>query len=191
MATVLRQTKKDDAAAVSRARRTELTPVGMIFTGTFKQQKLDSLRDLAWALRLDEKGTKNELLERIQDHFALPVNVALPKDKRYVMIFGKRKRTDETSDDEPAGPSTTSPQPSSQRRRLDEVGNSVSSPRRPSASQPGPSTQVAVHAPPYYPFPPAPPQLYHSFQYPGPSFPSQYSIAPPYFYASASTPSSQ
>ncbi|KAJ7797187.1 hypothetical protein B0H14DRAFT_2619237 [Mycena olivaceomarginata] len=179
-ATVLRQTKKDDAAAATRARRTELTPAGMIFTGTFKQQKLDSLRDLAWALGLDEKGTKNELLERIQGHFALPANVALHNDKRFVALFGKRKRTDETSDDEPAGPSTTSPQHSPQRRRLDEVGNSVSS-LRPSASQPGPSTQAAVHTPPYYPFPPAPPRLYHSFHYPGPSFPSQYPIAPPTF----------
>ncbi|KAF8176825.1 ribonuclease H-like domain-containing protein [Mycena galopus ATCC 62051] len=164
-ATVLRQTKKDDAGAASCTRRTKLTrltPAGMIFTGTFKQQKLDSLRDLAWALVLDEKGTKNELLQRIEGHLALPVNVALHKDKHYVALFGKRKCTDETSDNEPAASSTTSPQPSSQRRRLDEVGNSVSSLHRPSTSQPGPSTQAAVHTPPYYPFPPAPPQLIFS-----------------------------
>ncbi|KAJ7936687.1 hypothetical protein B0H13DRAFT_1853115 [Mycena leptocephala] len=76
-ATVLRQTKKDDAAAASRARRIELTPAGMIFTGTFKQQKLDSLRDLAWALVLDEKGTKNETLRFFS-----------PKRQENVKIFG-------------------------------------------------------------------------------------------------------
>ncbi|KAF7364055.1 hypothetical protein MSAN_01064300 [Mycena sanguinolenta] len=178
----------------------------MTFTGTFKAQKLDSLKDLAWALALDEKGTKNELLERIQGHFSLPANKALRKDKRYVALFGKRKRgdetsddetsDDETSDDEPAGPSTDEPGPSAnstqrspQRRRLDEVGNFVSSPHRPSTSQPGPSAQAVVHAPPFYPFPSAPPQFYHSFQHPGPSFPSQFPIAPPFFYASSSSAS--
>ncbi|KAF7334020.1 Tigger transposable element-derived protein 2 [Mycena venus] len=170
-AAVKRQAKKDDAAAASRARRAELTAACMTFTGTFKQQKLGERQDLAWALGLDEKGTKTDLLERIQGHFDLPANVALQKDKRYVALFGKRKRTDETSDDEPvAGPSTTSSQRSPQRRRLDEVGNFVSSPRRlqtPIASRPTTSSQAAVHAPPYYPFPPPPPpQFYPPPQYP-------------------------
>ncbi|KAJ7801417.1 hypothetical protein B0H14DRAFT_3489592 [Mycena olivaceomarginata] len=83
----------------------------MTFTGTFKQQKLGELQDLAWALELDEKGTKSNLLERIQGHFDLPANATLQTDKCYAVLFGKRKRTDDTSDDEPvAGPSTSSSQ---------------------------------------------------------------------------------
>jgi hypothetical protein len=61
-AAVQRQTKKDDAAAASQARRAELTAVHMSFTGSFKQLKLGELQNLAWALSLDEKGTKSVLL---------------------------------------------------------------------------------------------------------------------------------
>ncbi|KAJ7731690.1 hypothetical protein DFH07DRAFT_991749 [Mycena maculata] len=141
-----RQNKKDDAAAASHE-----------FAGTFKQQKLGELQDLAWALGLDEKGTKGSLLGRIQAHFDLPANAALCKDSRFVALFGKRKRGEESSDEEPvAGLSTTSSQRSPQRRRLDEVGNFVSSPRRPQPDPPRPaaSAQATVHPPAYYPFPP-------------------------------------
>ncbi|KAJ7787029.1 hypothetical protein B0H14DRAFT_3582156 [Mycena olivaceomarginata] len=140
-AAVQRQTKKDDAAAASRARRAELTAVRMSFTGSFKQLKLGELQDLAWALGLDEKGTKSVLLERAQAHFELPSNDALRNDPRYVALFGKRKRGrgDGSADDEPvAGPST------SQR------------------SPPRPRAQAAVYAPPYNPFPPPhPPPNFH------------------------------
>ncbi|KAJ7026494.1 hypothetical protein C8F04DRAFT_1238600 [Mycena alexandri] len=188
-AAVKRQEKKDDAAAASRARRADLTAARMTFTGTFKQQKLGELQDLAWALGLEEKGTKGVLLERIQGHFALPANAALQGDKRYVALFGKRKRTDDTSDsDEPvAGPSTISSQRSPQRRRLDEVGN-FSSPRRPLvAPHPAPSTQAAVHAPPHYPFPPPLPPRFYPPHYPFPLPPYMQPIAPTIFY----TPPSQ
>ncbi|KAJ7695472.1 hypothetical protein B0H17DRAFT_1198694 [Mycena rosella] len=138
----------------------------MTFTGTFKQQKLGELRDLAWALGLDEAGIKGQLLERIQPHFDIPSNAALQTDSRYVALFGKRKHgkhNEETSDadGEPvAGPSTTSSQHSPQRRRLDEIGNFVVSPRRPRAP-PTASTQATVYTPPYHLFPPYPPPPPH------------------------------
>ncbi|KAJ7785592.1 hypothetical protein B0H14DRAFT_2958062 [Mycena olivaceomarginata] len=143
-AAVQRQTKKDDAAAASRARRAELTAVRMSFTGSFKQLKLGELQDLAWALGLDEKGTKSVLLERAQAHFELPSNDALRNDPH----------------DEPvAGPSTS--QRSPPRRRLDEIGNFVASPRR-APTPPAARAQAAVYAPPYNPFPPPhPPPNFH------------------------------
>ncbi|KAJ7799137.1 hypothetical protein B0H14DRAFT_3788621 [Mycena olivaceomarginata] len=108
-AVVQRQMKKDDAAAASQACRAELTAMHMSFTGSFKQLKLGELQDLAWALGLDEKGTKSVLLERAQAHFKLPSNDALQKDLCCVMLFGKRKHScgNGSADDEPVtGPST-------------------------------------------------------------------------------------
>ncbi|KAJ7488453.1 hypothetical protein B0H11DRAFT_2229989 [Mycena galericulata] len=158
----------------------------MTFTGTFKQQKLGELQDLAWALGLDKTGTKSHLLERIRGHFDLSANAALQKDKCYVALFGKRKRGDETSDDEPvAGPSTTSSQRSPQRCRLDEIGNFMASPRCPQ-TPPVASTQAAVHAPPSYPFPPPPPPHFHPHPpYLPPLPPYMQPMAPSFFYQHA------
>ncbi|KAJ7856820.1 hypothetical protein B0H14DRAFT_2578649 [Mycena olivaceomarginata] len=169
-------------------RRRRTTPpqlAGPVVPSTFKQQKLGELQDLAWALELDEKGTKSNLLERIQGHFDLPANATLQTDKRYAVLFGKRKRTD----DEPvAGPSTSSSQRSPQRRRLDEIGNFVASPRRP-RTPPAASTQ---HAPSYYSFPPPPPPHFHPRPpYPPPFPPYMQPIAPSFFYQHAPSSSSQ
>ncbi|KAJ7138680.1 hypothetical protein C8R43DRAFT_1131861 [Mycena crocata] len=98
----------------------------MSFTGALKQQKAPELRDLAWSLALDESGTREVLISRIQDHFDAPANTALKTDQRYVGLFShKRKRAaaavEEDEDAPEPGPSTTP-----QRRRLHDITNTMS-----------------------------------------------------------------
>ncbi|KAJ6576707.1 hypothetical protein DFH09DRAFT_1452432, partial [Mycena vulgaris] len=115
------QIRKDDAAAATRSRRAELGPAGMSFSGALKQQKAPDLKDIAWALALDEVGTREVLIARIGAYFDAPANAALKTDKRYIGLFArKRKRGAAHSDeDEPEpGPSTTP-----RRRRLNDVTN--------------------------------------------------------------------
>ncbi|KAK6988232.1 hypothetical protein R3P38DRAFT_2573518 [Favolaschia claudopus] len=155
----------------------------MIFAGTFKQQKLGELQDLAWALDLDQTGNKSNILERMTAHFDLPANAALKNDARYTALFGKRKRTNEDSGAEPvAGPSTVIPPRTPQRRRLDEVGNFISSPSRRSPHTPPPVSQAATfYAPPQYSFAPPPHFFPPPAQYP-PIPPFHAPVAPSTFF---------
>ncbi|KAJ7870256.1 hypothetical protein B0H13DRAFT_1896255 [Mycena leptocephala] len=123
--------RKDDAAAVTRARHVELGPAWMSFSGGLKQQKAPKPKDLAWPWRS-------------------MTNVALKTDKRSIGLFGgKRKRAAAQSDeDEPEpGPSTTP-----RRRRLNNITNLAS----PSPRSLPPAPAPAPAPPPPRSLPPAP-----------------------------------
>jgi hypothetical protein len=133
-----RKTEKEDEAAAVRARRLALGVSGISFgelKGSLKSQKVQTLRDVAWSMALDEKGTKDVLVDRIEAHLTLPANSHLRTEPRYGTLLSGARGTKRTAPSHPESDSDGADgPPSPQRRRLDDLTNS---PRR---NQPGPSS---------------------------------------------------
>ncbi|KAJ7017475.1 hypothetical protein C8F04DRAFT_459311 [Mycena alexandri] len=84
--------------------------VGLRLRGNIKTLKLSPLQDLAWSLDLEESGTREVIIARVNAHFDLPDNVHLKDDARYAGLFGRRRRRAGSTSDSPAEPAPT-PQP--------------------------------------------------------------------------------
>ncbi|KAF8234878.1 hypothetical protein L208DRAFT_1376731 [Tricholoma matsutake] len=80
--------KKKDMEAENHVQRLREGKTEIIFEGLLAGQKLPSLHDIVWALRLAETGTCKILIIQINDHFNLDENSTLKEDPCYIGLFG-------------------------------------------------------------------------------------------------------
>lgn len=88
--TALTKQKKDDEKSAIHARRQKDGRDGMLFSGALQTQKRAVLADVAWTLGLEETGTRDDLISRINVHFKSHPD--LRESPRYHGLFKRAGR---------------------------------------------------------------------------------------------------
>lgn len=83
--------KKQNARYEMDKRRIEVGKAGMVFSGALTSQKRPVLLDIAWCLDLEEKGTREELINRIRTH--VDGEPSLRQDPRFAGLWPSTRRS--------------------------------------------------------------------------------------------------
>ncbi|KAJ7467668.1 hypothetical protein FB451DRAFT_1178037 [Mycena latifolia] len=110
-----------------------------------RDAQLSPLQDLAWSLGLDEAGKREDIITRVNAHFALDHNTPLKQDQPYIGLFVRPRRRRATARDD-AEPDETGP------NLLLEISNLPSLPPPPPFPDAMPYSIPPTWTPPTIPF---------------------------------------